>query len=374
MPREMVILIDFTCRADSLPRPCKNLCHRIGVTLNSQLKAKHTMANRLDLKLSKILSGHAARSDFIIADAKDADMGFAICGPGPVLGADGKPAGRMQSCQDYLAKIRQVVNEDLVDIMLLSLNNFDRLNREGMFANTAITPAVRFNDATDIWNTRHAEYLSKPSHPFRTVNLARARDCGTALGLYSMTFVNDLDSDLATLNAYREFRLDADANGLAHFLEVFNPNIETGFSQVELGEFVNDCIIHALAGMAQSERPRFLKIAYNGARAMEELAGYDSQIVVGVLGGASGTTADAFNLLDLAQKHGARVALFGRKINLAESQTDILKLMRAVVDGGITPDDAVIAYHDALAEKGIVPIRPLDRDREVTDPVLLADL
>ena len=58
----------------------------------------------------------------------------------------------------------------------------------------------------------------------------------------------------------------------------------------------------------------------NGAKALEELASYDPQLVVGVLGGGAGTTRDTFELLFQAEKYGARVALFGRKINLAESQ------------------------------------------------------
>jgi len=329
---------------------------------------------RLDKKLAAILSGSDARENFVIADAKDGDMGFATMAPGPVLGADGKPTGAIKTLGDYLTQIREIVADDVVDIMLLSLSNFDRLSQEGLFSNTAITPAVRFNDSTDIWNTRHAEYLTKPSHPFRSVNLAQAAASGCRLGLYSMTFVDDLDADLATLRAFRDFRIDADAHGLPYFLEVFNPNVKTGFSQQQTGEFVNDCIIHALAGVAGAERPRFLKVAYNGAKAVQELAGYDDQIVVGILGGSSGTTADTFNLLHLSQKHGARVVLFGRKINLAESPRDIVALMRQVVDGAMTPDDAVLAYHEALTAKRIAAKLPLDQDRRVTDPVLAADL
>jgi sugar/nucleoside kinase (ribokinase family) len=41
---------------------------------------------------------------------------------------------------------------------------------------------------------------------------------------------------------------------------------------------------------------------------------------VGVLGGSVGTTHDAFELPHSAKRYGARVALFGRKINAAEHQ------------------------------------------------------
>lgn len=329
---------------------------------------------RLDKKLSNILSGNYKRSDFIIADAKDGDMGFATTAPGPVLGADGQPTRRYKTLADYHAQIRRIVKEDLADIMLLSLSSFDRLNNEGLFENSDITPAVRCNDSTDIWNNRNANYLKQASRPFRSVNLGSVRTCGGKLGLYSMTFVNDVDADLATMKAYCDFRVEAIACGIDYFLEVFNPNVETGFSPGQTGAFVNDAILRALAGVAMSERPRFLKIVYNGARALEELVNYDDQIVVGILGGSSGTTADTFNLIRLSEKHGARVALFGRKINLAESPTDILVLMRQVVEGNIKPDEAVRVYHDTLGKKGLAAKLPLEEDRKVTDLVLAADL
>ena len=45
----------------------------------------------------------------------------------------------------------------------------------------------------------------------------------------------------------------------------------------ELGDYVNDCIIKAIAGQTKEERPLFLKIAYNGPKAMEDLANYDPE-------------------------------------------------------------------------------------------------
>ena len=48
---------------------------------------------------------------------------------------------------------------------------------------------------------------------------------GVDLGLYSVTFNNDCQLDLDTLNAYKSFREEAERKGFRHFLEVFNPNI-----------------------------------------------------------------------------------------------------------------------------------------------------
>ncbi len=92
--------------------------------------------------------------------------------------------------------------------------------------------------------------------------------------------------------------------------------------------------------------------------------------MVGVLGGGAGTTRDCFELIHQAEKYGARVALFGRKINLADSPLDIVRLMRAVADGGVTPLEAVKDYHEALHRQGLRPIRELSVDSAITEPVL----
>jgi hypothetical protein len=234
-----------------------------------------------------------------------------------------------------------------------------------------MTLAVRGNDSTDVWNSRGGRYPALPSRPFRTADLAAVRPfCD--LVLYSVTFNNELDYDLATLEAYDRFRREAAALGIRHFLEAFNPNAPAGLAGGQVGAFVNDSITRALAGVTGAQRPLFLKVAYNGPDALAELAGYDSSLVVGILGGSAGTARDTFELLRQAERYGARVALFGRKIQRAESQLDLVGLMRPVLRGELSPADAVRVYHDALAKAEIAPHRELKADLEVTDPVLRA--
>jgi hypothetical protein len=103
---------------------------------------------------------------------------------------------------------------------------------------------------------------------------------------------------------------------------------------------------------------------------LEELAAYDSSVVIGVLGGGAGTTRDTFELLFQAERSGARLALFGRKINLAESPLALIAMMRRVADGEIGPAEAVRAYHGVLQTEGLRPRRGLDADLEVTEAVL----
>ncbi len=106
---------------------------------------------------------------------------------------------------------------------------------------------------------------------------------------------------------------------------------------------------------------------------MEELAQYDPNLVVGILGGSAGTTYDAFRLIHDAQKYGARVALFGRKINNAEHQLAFIEMLRLITDGRISPEEAVRAYHGVLQDKGLRPHRPLDEDLKLTDQAMSYD-
>ncbi len=325
---------------------------------------------RLDRKLSNIAAGLYTPDDFVIADAKDADMAFGVAAPGPLPGAPAGAvgAGRYRTREAYLDAMRAVVAQGELDILLTSASNGERLAADGSL-DGAITLAVRANDTTDIWNSRGSGYPSSPSRPFRSADLAAVR-AFCDLVLYSVTFNNDLERDVASLEAYRAFREEAAALGLRHFLEVFNPNAPSGLAPEDTGAFVNDSIVRALAGVTAAQRPLFLKMAYNGADALAELVEHDRSVVVGILGGSAGTTRDTFELLHRTQAHGGRVALFGRKIQRAESQLDLVGLMRPVLRGERSPEEAVRAYHEALGEAGITPQRPLETDLEVTDPVL----
>lgn len=326
---------------------------------------------RLEAKLARIQRGKYRREDFIIADAKDPDMGPGLWASGPDRAADGSWT-HYRSRPQFLDQVRAIVRQDVVDVMLASLSNLEILCAEGLFAESAVKPAIRANDATDIWMVRGGAYTKRPSRPFRTASLARARAAGLDLGLYSITFTNDLDADVTSLEAFASFREDAARHGFRYFLEVFNPNVETGVAPDVLPHFVNDCIVRALAGVAAADRPAFLKIAYNGPKALEELASFDASLVVGILGGSAGTTRDTFELLCQAERYGARVALFGRKINLAEAPLAIVALMREVASGNLAPAEAVRAYHGRLQQEGLKPLRPLEEDGAITELVLKA--
>jgi hypothetical protein len=331
------------------------------------------MQKSLDLKLTRILADRSS-NDFILADAKDADMAYGLSAPGQSPEHYGNEAA-FRTLDEYRNQIRQVVTQGLVDIMLMSANTSEILTiRERLFDNSAITPAIRANDTTDIWLAgAEGVYGQEPSRWFRTATIDHAlcgkvhcepheRKLGADLGLYSITFNNNLERDREALFAYKEFRLEAETKGFRHFLEVFSPNVSGQNTPLDIPVFVNNHIVRTLAGVTSAGRPVFLKIPYYGPKAMEALARYDSNLVVGILGGSAGTTLDAFQMLADAKKYGARVALYGRKINNAEDQLSFIVYLRAIADGQITPVEAVKAYHGDLTKLGIKPRRSLEND------------
>lgn len=324
---------------------------------------------RMDEKLARIRAGNYAKGDFIIADAKDGDMGPSINSSGPLRAKDGSWS-RYRSRSEFLDKVQEVIEQDIVDIMLTSVSNLEALNERGVYSNSRVKPAIRANDTTDVWVFRGASYSKEPSRPFRSADPAVAKSLGADLGLYSITFNNDLDADYASLNAFAHFRADALKNDFKYFLEVFNPNAPVGLAPEDVPAFVNDAMVRCLAGLSRRERPEFLKIPYNGPKALEELAGYDSSITVGILGGGAGTTRDCLELIAQIERFGARVALFGRKINLADDPLEMVRMMRAVADGDLNSEQAVREYHGSLSRNGITPTRALDEDVQLTEAVL----
>jgi hypothetical protein len=330
------------------------------------------MQKSLDKKLARIAADSSSR-EFILADAKDVDMALGVTGLGDRRQADGKLVG-YRSIQEFQQQIREIVDQQLVDIMLMSASNCDRLARqERLFDDSPVTPAIRANDSTDIWLIgSEANYSRQPSLPFRTAVLEEAMESDGArpfalgrpavnLGLYSVTLNNDATLDRATLEAYGDFRWEARRLDFRHFLEVFPPNAPVARLD-DVPRFVNDSIVRLLAGIGRGSRPLFLKMPYFGPAALEQLVAYDSALVVGILGGSAGTTFDAFQLLWEARKYGARAALFGRKINTADHQLTFIQHLHRIAAGEIEPADAVRSYHADLARLTITPQRALADD------------
>ena len=341
-----------------------------------------TMVDKsLDVKLRRLHADPRGCTDFILADAKDADMALAIGAPGRSPEAHSGEL-RYRSLAEFRDIIEQIVEQGLIDIMLMSASTNEALTiQKRIFDRSPVTPAARANDTTDIHIVRGSQYPLQPSLPFRTATLdhiqcgrlqckPEERHLGANLGLYSITFNNDAVLDREALEQYKQFRLEAEAKGFRHFLEVFDPNRPEAMEASQVPGFINDAIVRTLGGVTSAGRPLFLKMVYHGPRAMEELVHYDPHLIVGILGGSAGTTYDAFKLLSEARKYGARVALFGRKINNAENQLAFIRFLRLIADGEITAEEAVRAYHGVLQQLGIRPQRSLEEDMQIQTSVM----
>ena len=335
----------------------------------------------LDIKLARIHADPHGCKDFLLADAKDADMALGIGAPGRSPEAHTGEL-RYRTLADYRAQIEQIVQQGLVDIMLMSASTNEALTiQKRIFDNSPVTPAARANDTTDIHIARGGRSPAEPALPFRTATLDHIQcghlDCapqerrlGADLGLYSITYQNDPVIDREALAAYKAFREEAERKGFRHFLEVFDPNVPGSVDPDKVPGLVNDLIVRTLGGVTSKGRSLFLKIVYHGPKAMEELVRYDPHLVVGILGGSAGTTYDAFKLLAEAKKYGARVALFGRKINNAENQLAFVRFLRWIADGEVAPEEAVRAYHGVLQNLGIKPHRTLEEDMTLQTNVM----
>jgi hypothetical protein len=335
----------------------------------------------LDAKLARIHADPHGCKDFILADAKDADMALSIGAPGRSPEAHAGEV-KFRSLAEFREMIEQIVEQGLVDIMLMSASTSELLTiQKRIFDKSLVTPAARANDTTDIHIVRGAKYPSQPSLPFRTATLDHIQcghlDCqpgertlGADLGLYSITFNNDTVLDREALEQYKQFRLEAERRNFRHFLEVFDPNQPDAVAPDQLPAFINDAIVRTLGGVTSKGHPLFLKMVYHGPKAMEELVHYDPHLVVGILGGSAGTTYDAFKLLSEAKKYGARVALFGRKINNAENQLAFIHFLRLIADGQIEAEEAVRAYHGVLQKLNVKPQRSLEDDMQLHTNVM----
>ena len=334
------------------------------------------MKKTLDEKISRILADSSA-NDFILADAKDGDMGGGLSSPGINRGPDADHH-RYRTLEEYRQYMREVTEQGLVDIMLMSASSSEQLTiTERLFDNSTVTPAIRANDTTDIWLGTTGGYTDQPSLPFRSTTIDHVqcgkwhcdpgeRKTGADLGLYSITFNNDTQLDRAGLQAYKEFRIEAEQKEFRHFLEVFVPNAPGTNAPLNVADYVNDIIAKTLAGVTSAGRPLFLKIPYFGPAALEALVRYDSSVIVGILGGPSGTTHDSYRMLWEAKKYGARAALFGRKINNSEDQLSSVTVLRGIANGQLDAESAVHEYHGMLEKKGIKPDRSLKDDLVLT--------
>ncbi len=108
----------------------------------------------------------------MLAHAKDADMGFVLAAAGTLPDVpereDGSAGpGYFRTRGSYLAAMHTLVGHGILDIVLTSASNGERLVASGSL-DEGITLAIRANDTMDIWLDRGASACS-PGSPQRNV-------------------------------------------------------------------------------------------------------------------------------------------------------------------------------------------------------------
>src|SRR3954466_13932215 len=115
------------------------------------------MDKSLDRRLAAIRPNPGGR-EFLLADAKDADMAFGIGAPG--RSPEAHPGElHHRTLEEYREQMRRITRQSLLDIMLRSASrNYALTIRERLFEHSPVTPAVRANDTTDVHLARGGHY------------------------------------------------------------------------------------------------------------------------------------------------------------------------------------------------------------------------
>ena len=87
----------------------------------------------LDKKLTNIKSLDNKRSNFIIADAKDADMAGGIRGPGFIRKSNGELTNKPDNFSSYVNKMDEMTKSKLIDVMLMSMSSAEILIKNKLF-------------------------------------------------------------------------------------------------------------------------------------------------------------------------------------------------------------------------------------------------
>ena len=159
------------------------------------------MKKSLDKIILRIKNNKYSPRDFIIADDKDGVIAMGITTPGSKRNENGKVLKGYKKLVDYKNAMILMTKSNLVDIMLMSASVGEDLVKRNLFKNSSITPAIRMNDTTDIWLMRNGNYRKTYPRPFRSAQINKVSKLVNH-GLFSVTFSNNVEYDLAMLNAY----------------------------------------------------------------------------------------------------------------------------------------------------------------------------
>ena len=233
----------------------------------------------------------------------------------------------------HLQDIRDMTKSGLVDIMLMSASTGERLSKEGLFEGSAVTPAIRLNDTTDIWSARGGRYKEEPSRHHRTARRrpgAQVRRSRPLLGHLLQPARHRRRERRGLHGVPRRGRRTRHAalprglqSGLRHPARRRRRHGRLHQRQHRAHARRRDGRRPSEVPQAPVQRP-----ARHGGTRLLRSRPPDRRHPRRRRRARRATPSSCFSQ---AEKYGARVALFGRKIHLAESPIEIVRMMREVV-------------------------------------------
>ncbi|MBM3242152.1 hypothetical protein FJZ31_38260 [Candidatus Poribacteria bacterium] len=310
-----------------------------------------------DIIFEKLARSEELSKSPIFVFAADAMASTSLQGLGKVQ----SPTPHYRTRPEFLQLQREFIEDGYIDGLLMTPADAEVLALdEKLFDNSPITPIVRMNAETGIWNPRFGVYKQQPSRPFQTVPLDDAKycedltncaiECKIKLGLYSITLNNDVEADERMLNAYLRFAKEVSKiRGFDHILEVFLPNVNLpGMDLEKRGQYTADSIMRTMNYLRRRERPLFIKTAYTTKEIWKELTQFDPTLIIGALGGARQNARATLTLAYDVTEYGGKVILFGRAVFQEDNPRLIAKALRAVLDRKMTPEEAYKEYQQGL--------------------------
>jgi len=279
------------------------------------------------------------------------------------LGIEYKPEPHYRTRPEFLQLQREIVEDGYIDALLMTPADAEVLALdERIFDSSPVTPIVRMNSETSIWNPRHGRYRQSLSEPFRTVLpqdiknycellVAPALECHVRLGLYSITLNNDVTADKRILDEYIKFAHEiGEIQSFNHILEVFLPNVRIpGMDEKKAGQYIADSLVRTMSYLRKRQRPLFIKTEFTTPETWQELNSFDPSIVIGALGGPRKNALDTLTLARDVVKYGGKVILFGRKVFGEDNPRLIAKALRSVLDQEMPPEEAYAEYQKAIS-------------------------
>ncbi|MHB2016324.1 MAG: hypothetical protein ACYCW6_05185 [Candidatus Xenobia bacterium] len=294
----------------------------------------------------------SASSGVALIFAADAQVAYGVQGLG-------QANGQYRTRPQFLDLVRGLVADGVLDGVLMTPADAEQLAARDRIFRHGVTPIVRMNAETGIWGPRHGAYRNQFSLPFPTVRMEDAAYCDptachVSVGMFSITLNNDVYHDERMLSAYLHFAQDLSGQrGFVHVLEAFLPNTNRrGLSDEQCGAYVADSLVRTMSYLLEAQRPILIKTEYTTPANWRSLCAFDPTLRIGALGGPNQGPRYTLQLAHDVVANGGRAILFGRAIFEDSNPPAIVRALRQVVDGQLSPADALQAYQaETLAQR-----------------------